>query len=54
MNKIVSRTELSDLVVRLEVEAPMIAKARKPGHFVILKLGAKGERIPLTISSADT
>lgn len=54
MNKIVSKTELSDLVVKLEVEAPMIAKARKPGHFVILKLGAKGERIPLTISSADT
>ncbi|MDD4431649.1 MAG: sulfide/dihydroorotate dehydrogenase-like FAD/NAD-binding protein [Bacteroidales bacterium] len=53
MNKIVSKTELSDLVVKLEVEAPMVAKARKPGHFVILKLGAKGERIPLTISSAD-
>ncbi len=54
MNKIVSKTVLSDLVVKLEVEAPLVAKARKPGHFVMLRLGEKGERIPLTISSADT
>lgn len=38
----------------LEVEAPMIARSRKAGHFVIVKLGKKGERIPLTIAGADT
>ena len=35
------------------VEAPLIAKARRAGHFVIVRVGEKGERIPLTISSAD-
>lgn len=54
MNKIVSKTIFSDLVVQLEVEAPLIAKARKAGHFVIVRLSEKGERIPLTISGSDT
>jgi NAD(P)H-flavin reductase len=40
-------------VVELVVEAPLIAKARKPGHFVIVRCGDKGERIPLTIADAD-
>jgi ferredoxin--NADP+ reductase len=38
----------------LEVEAPLIAKSRKAGHFVIVKVGKYGERIPLTIAAADT
>lgn len=54
MNKIVSKENFSQNVVKLEVEAPLIAKARKAGHFVIVRLGKKGERIPLTIASADT
>jgi len=54
MNKIVTKEILSDLVVKLEIEAPRIAKKRKAGHFVIVKIGEKGERIPLTISQADT
>ena len=54
MNKIVSKEYFSANVVKLEVEAPLIAKARKAGHFVIVRTGEKGERIPLTISSADT
>ena len=54
MNKIVSKTYFSDKVVKLEVEAPLIAKARKAGHFVIVRTGEKGERIPLTIAAADT
>ncbi len=53
MNKIVNKEYFSDSVVRLEVEASQIAKSRKAGHFVIVKAGEKGERIPLTISSAD-
>ena len=53
MNKIVKKEYLSENVVKLEVEAPLIAKSRKAGHFVIVKVGEKGERIPLTIASAD-
>ena len=44
----------SDRVVQMEVEAPLIARARKPGNFVIVRVGERGERIPLTISEADT
>ena len=54
MNKIVDKEYFSENVVRLEVEAPLIAKARKAGNFVIVRTGEKGERIPLTIASADT
>lgn len=53
MNKIVSKEYFSANVVKFEVEAPLIAKSRKAGHFVIVKVGAKGERIPLTIADAD-
>ncbi|MDH6303558.1 ferredoxin--NADP+ reductase [Parabacteroides sp. PF5-5] len=54
MNKIVSKEYFSPQVVKLEVEAPLIARSRKAGHFVIVKVGKKGERIPLTIAGADT
>ena len=54
MNKVVSKEYFSANVVKLEVEAPLIARSRKAGHFVIVKVGEKGERVPLTISSADT
>ncbi|MBN1599374.1 MAG: sulfide/dihydroorotate dehydrogenase-like FAD/NAD-binding protein [Bacteroidales bacterium] len=53
MNRIVEKINLSELVVKLSIEAPEIAKKRKAGHFVIVKIGKKGERIPLTISQAD-
>lgn len=53
MNKIVEKEHFSDKVVKLVVEAPMIARSRKPGHFVIVRVGEKGERIPLTIADAD-
>lgn len=53
MNKIVDKEYFSANVVRLEVEAPLIAKSRKAGHFVIVKVGEKGERIPLTIASSN-
>ena len=54
MNKIVSKQHFSEKVVKLEVEAPLIAKARRAGHFVIVRCGEHGERIPLTIADADT
>ena len=53
MNKIVGKEHFSENVVKFEVEAPLIAKSRKAGHFVIVRVGEKGERIPLTIADAD-
>lgn len=53
MNKILSKTRLSENVYKFEIEAPLIAKSRKAGNFVIIKIGQKGERIPLTIADAD-
>ncbi|MBL7112417.1 MAG: sulfide/dihydroorotate dehydrogenase-like FAD/NAD-binding protein [Bacteroidales bacterium] len=53
MNKIIEKEYFSEAVVRLVVEAPYIAKSRKAGHFVIVRIGDKGERIPLTIAEAD-
>ena len=53
MNKIVSKQQFSEKVFKLEVEAPLIAKARRAGHFVIVRTGEKGERIPLTIADSD-
>ncbi len=54
MNRIISKTQFSEKVFKFEVEAPLIAKARKAGHFVIVRVGEKGERMPLTIAGADT
>lgn len=54
MNKILAKEHFSENVVKLVVEAPLIAAARKPGHFVIVRCGEKGERIPLTIADSDT
>lgn len=54
MNKILEKEFFSENVARFEVEAPEIAKSRKAGHFVIIRIDEKGERIPLTIADADT
>ena len=53
MNKIVSKVQFSEKVFKLEVEAPLIAKARRAGHFVIVRVDEKGERVPLTIAGSD-
>lgn len=53
MYKIVDKSYFSPNVLRLEIEAPLIAKARKAGHFVIVRVSEQGERIPLTIAGAD-
>lgn len=54
MNKIIKKRQLSANVYRIEVEAPLIARERKAGQFIILMVdGDYGERIPLTIADAD-
>lgn len=53
MNKIVEKEHFSERVVKFVVEAPLIARSRRPGHFVIVRTGEHGERIPLTIADAD-
>lgn len=54
MSQIVSKEYFSENVVMLEIKAPRIAKSRKAGHFVMVRVGTDGERIPLTIAAADT
>jgi ferredoxin--NADP+ reductase len=53
MHSVVARTQLSPNVTRLVVEAPRLAEIRRPGQFVIVRLGTGAERIPLTIADAD-
>lgn len=54
MNRIVSKEQFSAKVFKFVIEAPLIAKSRKAGNFVIVRVGKKGERMPLTIADADT
>jgi ferredoxin--NADP+ reductase len=54
MSKILEKEYFSKNVARIVLDAPEIARSRKPGHFVIVKIGEKGERIPLTIASSDS
>jgi ferredoxin--NADP+ reductase len=53
MNVITEKEFFSENVVKLVVEAPLIARSRKPGNFVILRVSEKGERVPLTIAGTD-
>src|SRR5512144_1601175 len=53
MHPILSSEQLSPNVTRLVIEAPRIAQIRRPGQFVIVRLGPGAERIPLTIADAD-
>ncbi|MFC2138753.1 sulfide/dihydroorotate dehydrogenase-like FAD/NAD-binding protein [Bacteroidota bacterium] len=50
----INKEILSENVFKIEVDAPLIAKKHQAGHFVIVKIGDKGERIPLTISQSDS
>ena len=54
MNKILSKRFFSANVAELIVEAPLIARSRRAGHFVIIRVDDKSERVPLTIAGADT
>lgn len=51
--KILSKTALNPTVVRMEIDAPAVAKKALPGQFVILRADEKGERIPLTVAGYD-
>jgi ferredoxin--NADP+ reductase len=54
MNKIIDKKQLSTEVFQMTVEAPLIARARKAGQFIIVQTDTEwGERIPLTIADAD-
>ena len=53
MPKILSKRLFSENVAELVVHAPLIARSRRAGHFVIVRVDEHSERIPLTISSAD-
>lgn len=53
MFKIVKKAELAPDVCLFEIDAPLIAKKRSPGQFVIIRLDDTGERIPLTIADSD-
>jgi ferredoxin--NADP+ reductase len=54
MNKVLSKKQLSEDVYEMVIDAPLIAKARKAGQFIIVQQDTDwGERIPLTIADAD-
>jgi len=53
LNKIIENTKLSENVVKMVLDAPVIAQKRQAGQFIILKINEKGERIPLTIVDSD-
>ncbi|MBN2274927.1 MAG: sulfide/dihydroorotate dehydrogenase-like FAD/NAD-binding protein [Bacteroidales bacterium] len=53
MNRVIAKEYLSPYVAQIIIHAPLIARKRQAGHFVIIKIGEKGERIPLTIAKAD-
>ncbi len=53
VNRILEKQDLSENVVRMVLEAPAIARKRRAGQFIVLKIGETGERIPLTIVDSD-
>lgn len=50
MYKIISKSTLCNAVVKMEIEAPLVARKAEPGQFIILRVSEDGERIPLTIA----
>ncbi len=53
MNTIIRKEQLAEKIFLFEVEAPLIAKSAKAGNFVIIRIGDKGERMPLAIADSD-
>jgi len=51
--KIITAQRLNPVTILFEIEAPLIAKRVKAGQFIVLRVGEKGERIPLTIAKKD-
>jgi len=54
MFEVVSNEEIAPKLHRMVILAPRVARARKPGQFVIVRVGQGAERIPLTIADADS
>ena len=54
MYEILSKRFFSENVAELVIAAPLIARSRKAGHFVIVRVDNHSERMPLTIANADT
>jgi ferredoxin--NADP+ reductase len=54
MFKILGKELLAPNIYQMEIEAPRVAHAAKPGQFIILRLDEEGERVPLTIADYDT
>ena len=54
MYKIVQKRSLNPTVTQMLIEAPLVADKAKPGQFIILRVDADGERIPLTVAGVDT
>lgn len=54
MYKILRKKSLNPTVTQMEIEAPLVAKKAKPGQFIILRVDADGERIPLTVAGTNT
>ena len=53
MNRILLKKVLNPTVTLMEVDAPLVARKAEPGQFIILRVDAEGERIPLTIADYD-
>ena len=53
MNKIVKKTQFSEKVFCLDIEAPLIARSCKPGDFIIVRVDSHSERVPYTIAKSD-
>ena len=53
MYTILDKEVLAPSVVRFWIDAPAVARKRRPGQFVIIRIDERGERIPLTIADAD-
>ncbi|MBQ2642786.1 MAG: sulfide/dihydroorotate dehydrogenase-like FAD/NAD-binding protein [Eubacterium sp.] len=53
MFKVANFEQLNDDVIRLDIEAPFVAKKAKAGQFVVLRIDEYGERVPFTIMNAD-
>ncbi len=53
MYRIVSKKALSPTVIRMDIDAPRVARSAEPGQFIILRTDGEGERIPLTIAGYD-
>lgn len=53
MYDIVKKEELAEVITRMTISAPPIARKLKPGQFIILRVADEGERIPLTVFSTD-